>query len=216
MNWLFAELPHSTKQLVKASIYKNAIYRVLREYEKGGPGSWAKRETNWNVVCNTGMVLGALAVAEDYPEEAETILENAAKYMPNCLKLFAPDGVCYEGPAYWGYTNRYLSMYLKAVTDNGGDKGNRVELLNAQSKVSWVACTKAQVKVKGNKSHLMRDGKHFYMKIVAPANAAFKTYPAQNTHKGEKPIEGITMLEAECVFPSVNGNIVVRMSSKPL
>ncbi len=460
-DWLFAELPHSTKQLVKASIYKNAIYRVLREYEKGGPGSWAKRETNWNVVCNTGMVLGALAVAEDYPEEAETILENAAKYMPNCLKLFAPDGVCYEGPAYWGYTNRYLSMYLKAVTDNGGDKGkiaelpgisrtafyqirtltpsghpfffgnasighesfggpayffysklfgqpevaawnrnevakalhgprmfdqlfflslpwfdsaspkdasavpamevyhnkindivvfngnrskkgsvylvakggfpnhahqhmdcgtfiiesdgvlwtedlgaddydlpgfwdgkpggqrwkyfrnnnfshnvinidhslqyagghafvceehpeakqpfaklnlcevykekaksayrkftllndrtmeveDRVELLNAQSKVSWVACTKAQVKVKGNKAHLMRDGKHFYMKIVAPANAAFKTYPAKNTHKGEKPIEGITMLEAECVFPNVNGTIVVRMSSKPL
>ena len=460
-DWLFAELPHSTKQLVKASIYKNAIYRVLREYEKGGPESWAKRETNWNVVCNTGMVLGALAVAEDYPEEAETILENAAKYMPNCLKLFAPDGVCYEGPAYWGYTNRYLSMYLKAVTDNGGDKGkiaelpgisrtalyqirtltpsghpfffgnasighesfggpayffysklfgqpevaawnrnevakalhgprmfdqlfflflpwfdtaspedagavpamevyhnkindivvfngnrskkgsvylvakggfpnhahqhmdcgtfiiesdgvlwtedlgaddydlpgfwdgkpggqrwkyfcnnnfshnvinidhslqyagghafvceehpeakqpfaklnlcevykekaksayrkftllndrtmeveDRVELLNAQSKVSWVACTKAQVKVKGNKAHLMRDGKHFYMKIVAPANAAFKTYPAKNTHKGEKPIEGITMLEAECVYPNVNGTIVVRMSSKPL
>lgn len=64
-DWLFAELPQATKQLVKASIYKNAIHRVLREYEKGGPGSWAKRETNWNVVCNTGMVLGALAVAEE-------------------------------------------------------------------------------------------------------------------------------------------------------
>ena len=90
-DWLFAELPQATKQLVKASIYKNAIHRVLREYEKGGPGSWAKRETNWNVVCNTGMVLGALAVAEDYPQETGIILENAARYMPNCLKLFAPD-----------------------------------------------------------------------------------------------------------------------------
>lgn len=86
-DWLFAELPHATKQLVKASIYKNAIHRVLVEYEKGGPGSWAKRETNWNVVCNTGMVLGALAVAEDYPQETGIILENAAKYMPNCTKL---------------------------------------------------------------------------------------------------------------------------------
>lgn len=127
-DWLFAELPQATKQLVKANIYKNAIHRVLREYEKGGPGSWAKRETNWNVVCNTGMVLGALAVAEDYPQETGIILENAARYMPNCLKLFAPDGVCYEGPAYWGYTNRYLSMYLKAVTDNGGDKGGIAQL----------------------------------------------------------------------------------------
>lgn len=122
-DWLFDALPEATRQKVKESIYRNALSRVLREYEKGGSGSWAKRETNWNVVCNTGMTMGALAVAEDYPEEAEIILKNAARYMPNCLKHFAPDGVCYEGPAYWGYTNSYLSLYLKAVNDNGGDQG---------------------------------------------------------------------------------------------
>lgn len=127
-DWLFDALPETTRKIIKGSIYKNAISNVLREYEKGGPGSWAKRETNWNVVCNTGMTLGALAVAEDYPEEAETILKNAAHYMPNCLKHFAPDGVCYEGPAYWGYTNSYLSLYLKAVSDNGGDQGGIGEL----------------------------------------------------------------------------------------
>lgn len=127
-DWLFDALPETTRKIIKGSIYKNSISNVLREYEKGGPGSWAKRETNWNVVCNTGMTLGALAVAEDYPEEAETILKNAAHYMPNCLKHFAPDGVCYEGPAYWGYTNSYLSLYLKAVNDNGGDQGGIGEL----------------------------------------------------------------------------------------
>ena len=121
-DWLFDALPESTRQKVKESIYKNAISIVLREYEKGGPGSWAKRETNWNVVCNTGMTLGALAVAEDYPKETATILENAARYMPNCLKHFAPDGVCYESVAYWGYTTSYLALYLKAVEQNGGDR----------------------------------------------------------------------------------------------
>ena len=50
------------------------------------------------------------------------------RYIPNCLKLFAPDGVCYEGPAYWGYTNRFLAMYLKAVIDNGGDRGHIARL----------------------------------------------------------------------------------------
>ena len=121
-DWLFDALPESTRQKVKKSIYKNAISIVLREYEKGGPGSWAKRETNWNVVCNTGMTLGALAVAEDYPKETATILENAARYMPNCLKHFAPDGVCYESLTYWGYTTSYLALYLKAVEQNGGDQ----------------------------------------------------------------------------------------------
>lgn len=121
-DWLFDALPESTRQKVKESIYKNAISIVLHEYEKGGPGSWAKRETNWNVVCNTGMTLGALAVAEDYPKETEIILENAARYMPNCLKHFAPDGVCYESLTYWGYTTSYLALYLKAVEQNGGDR----------------------------------------------------------------------------------------------
>lgn len=121
-DWLFDALPESTRQKVKDSIYKNAISIVLREYEKGGPGSWAKRETNWNVVCNTGMTLGVLAVAEDYPKETEIILENAARYMPNCLKHFAPDGVCYESLTYWGYTTSYLALYLKAVEQNGGDR----------------------------------------------------------------------------------------------
>lgn len=127
-DWLFEALPISTRKLVKESIYRNAIVRVLKEYEQGGPGSWAKRETNWNVVCNAGMVLGALAVAEDYPQETEDILKNAARYMPNCLKHFAPDGVCYESPAYWGYTASYLALYLKAVTDNGGDRGGISQL----------------------------------------------------------------------------------------
>ena len=121
-DWLFDALPESTRQKVKESIYKNAISIVLREYEKGGSGSWAKRETNWNVVCNTGMTLGALAIAENYPEEVKTILENAAYYLPNCLKHFAPDGVCYESLTYWGYTTSYLALYLKAVEQNGGDR----------------------------------------------------------------------------------------------
>lgn len=65
-------------------------------------------------------------------------------------------------------------------------------------------------------NYLMRDGKHFYMQIIAPAGAVFKTYPAKNTYKGEKPIEGITMLEAECLFKGTEGKVTVRMSSKKL
>lgn len=127
-DWLYEELPTSLKKEIQACIYRNALTRVLKEYRQGGPGSWAKRETNWNVVCNTGMVLGALAVAEDYPQETAIILDNAAQYMPNCLQHFAPDGVCFEGPAYWGYTSTYLSLYLKAVADNDQGRGDIARL----------------------------------------------------------------------------------------
>ena len=119
-DWLYDVFTPATKELVVSSIKTKAIDIVLKEYETGNSESYVKRETNWNVVCNAGMVLGALAIAEYYPDEAGIIIENAAKYVPNCMKHFAPDGVCYEGPGYWGYTNIYLSLLLKALNDNFG------------------------------------------------------------------------------------------------
>lgn len=456
-DWLYDALSQTTKDIVKRCLYKNAIALVLNEYENGKNGSWAKRETNWNVVCNTGMTMAVLAVAEDYPQEAATILDNAAMYMPNCLKHFAPDGVCYEGPSYWGYTASYLSLYLKAVWDNDSGRGgiaqlsgiertalyykrtltpsgrifnfanahyeplntpafflfsrlyrqpevaewfrdelkqivgdntplhqlfflslpwfdttsvgelssipalevyhntindivvfngnrnkkgtlfliakggepmqahqqedcgtfivesdgvcwtedlgsddynlpgfwdykpdgerwkyfrnnnlshntlsidhktqysageayvceerpdvpqpyarlnmntlykdqatsvfrkftllddqtmeveDEVELVNPQSIVSWIVATRAKVEVNGNKAHLTRNGKHFYMEIVSPVGATFKTYPAKNTYEGEYPIEGITMMEAGCGLEGGKGKVIVKMSSR--
>ncbi|WP_148477442.1 heparinase II/III family protein [Parabacteroides johnsonii] len=123
-DWLYDVLAPLTRQLVVHSIKTKALDLVVEEYNTGNADSWAKRETNWNVVCNTGMVLGALAIEEHYPELAKHIIGEAVRYIPNCLKHFAPDGVCYEGPAYWGYTNMYLSLLLKALNDNfGGDFG---------------------------------------------------------------------------------------------
>ena len=120
-DWLYDVLTPSTRQLVVHSIKTKALDIVVEEYKTGNADSWAKRETNWNVVCNTGMVLGALAIEEQEPELARHIIGEAVKYVPNCLKHFAPDGVCYEGPAYWGYTNMYLSLLLKALNDNFGE-----------------------------------------------------------------------------------------------
>ncbi|MBR1927011.1 MAG: heparinase II/III family protein [Bacteroidales bacterium] len=123
-DWCYDVLSEKTRQTVREAIYNKALTLVLNEYENGDEvGSWAKRETNWNVVCNTGMVLGALAVAEDFPQETGIIVRNAEKYMPNCLRFFDPDGVCYEGPGYYEYTNIYLAMALKALEDNFGNTG---------------------------------------------------------------------------------------------
>lgn len=128
-DWCYEVLSEETKRAVRDAILDKAITNVLREYAEGDEvNSWAKRETNWNVVCNTGMVLGALALAEDYPEEAAIIVRNAERYMPNCLGHYGPDGVCYEGPAYYEYTNIFLAMVLKALDDNFGNTGGVAEL----------------------------------------------------------------------------------------
>ncbi|WP_055097604.1 heparinase II/III family protein [Gabonia massiliensis] len=119
-DWTYDYLPESLKGKIRFMVKRYALDHAVKEYRKGDNTSWAKRETNWNVVCNTGMSLGALAFAEDYVGLADTIITNSVKYMPNCLRFFAPDGICYEGPAYWAYTNVYLSMMMKAMDDNLG------------------------------------------------------------------------------------------------
>ena len=136
-DWLYDMLAPSTKKLVVTSIKTKALDLVVEEYETGNSDSWAKRETNWNVVCNTGMVLGALAVEEHYPELTRHIIGQAVKYIPNCLKHFAPDGVCYEGPAYWGYTNMYLSLLLKALNDNLGQDFGLSEIQGVDKSVLY-------------------------------------------------------------------------------
>lgn len=140
-DWLYDALSEETRCLVRRSLYDKAISLALKEYAVGDLQSWAKRETNWNVVCNAGMVLAALAVAEDYPQEAATVLDEAARYLPNCLNHFAPDGVCYEGPNYWIFTNTYLSVYLQAVADNDAGRGRIAQLPGIRETASYFVRT---------------------------------------------------------------------------
>ncbi|MDR1223312.1 MAG: heparinase II/III-family protein [Tannerella sp.] len=117
-DWLYGVLKPEIRQLAVQSIRTKALDEAFKAYDR--EHSWANGNNNWNVVCNAGMVIGALAIAEHFPREAERVIEYASRYIPNCLKHFSPDGVCYEGPAYWGYTNEFLSLVSKTLSDNFG------------------------------------------------------------------------------------------------
>lgn len=119
-DWLYNVLSEGTRSLIRKSIKEKALNYAMLEYASVDPDSWAKRETNWNVVCNTGMIMGALVIAEDDSKLAEKIIFTATSLLPNSLKNYAPDGVWFEGPGYWDYTSTNLAMLLKSLTDNLG------------------------------------------------------------------------------------------------
>ena len=52
--------------------------------------------------------MGALAVADEYPELAERILRYGIQSAPAAVVQFAPDGAWDEGVGYWHYSIRYL------------------------------------------------------------------------------------------------------------
>ncbi len=78
---------------------------------------WVDGNTNWNIVCNGGVGVAALAMADvpRYEDLAVFVIESGLNSLENVLWRFAPDGAWYEGPGYWHYTVNYFSTYVASL-----------------------------------------------------------------------------------------------------
>ncbi len=97
-DWLFHWLSEDSRARIKTAIVEKGLKPGLIAYEEGH--WWTKSEFNWNNVCNAGMVVGALAIAETDPNYAETIVPRAVASLPPALDAYNPDGAWMEGPGY--------------------------------------------------------------------------------------------------------------------
>lgn len=140
-DWLYGFLSQESKESIIKSLKEKALDFAVREYDTGNQDSWARRNTNWNIVCNTGMIMGALAVAETDPKLTEKIISQGVTFIPNCLQYFAPDGVCYEGPGYWYYTSINLAMLLKSLNDNLGHDYGLSDISGINKTASYYVAT---------------------------------------------------------------------------
>ncbi len=120
-DWLYSYLDVTTREKIRAGLVKNGLEPALSAYKKSW---WSKSEHNWNQVCNGGMIVGALAIAESEPRYAEQIIISAIESLPRALKSYGPDGAWMEGPGYWSYATRYTAYGLTALqTALGKDFG---------------------------------------------------------------------------------------------
>ncbi|MDR3708844.1 MAG: heparinase II/III family protein [Capsulimonadaceae bacterium] len=124
-DWLYNALSPEERASIRQSIVEKGLKPGLDSYNGKGPSPWwPKVSHNWNLVCNGGMLLGALAVAEDEPDLAKAILTNVRASMPIALATYAPDGGWPEGPGYWEYATQYAVLGLAALqTALGTDWG---------------------------------------------------------------------------------------------
>jgi dienelactone hydrolase len=112
-DWLYGYLDEPTRRLIRAALIEKGLKAGLEVYDKDG--WWVQSEFNWNQVCNGGMIIGALAIAETDPNYADRIIPAAVKSLPLALKSYAPDGAWGEGPAYWSYATHYTAYGLTAL-----------------------------------------------------------------------------------------------------
>lgn len=111
-DWLYDDLVTTERLALRVAIRDMGLKPGLAAYSSGG--SWVSGDNNWNQVCNGGMGVGALAIAESEPATASAVLDKAlASYR---LIYMVPDGGWVEGPGYWGYATQYMT-YLWSATE---------------------------------------------------------------------------------------------------
>jgi heparinase II/III-like protein len=112
-DWLYHFLSAEDRTVIRKAIVTKGLEAGLKVYGDGG--WWTKTPFNWNQVCNGGMTLGALAIADEEPEIAREVLQDARASIPLAMASFAPDGGWAEGPGYWDYATAYNVYYLAAL-----------------------------------------------------------------------------------------------------
>ena len=120
-DWAYdAMSPASRKKLEQAILTKAFVDdqgRLTR-------GWWTKAENNWGQVCQGGLLAGAIALQDVYPDVSDRIVCRAVARLPRAMSAYAGDGFP-EGPAvYWQYATSYTAVALAALeTAYGTDFG---------------------------------------------------------------------------------------------
>jgi hypothetical protein len=121
-DWLHDSLPDSDRCWIRETLVDKGLRPGLELQQK--PAWWVSVRHNWNTVCNGGLAIGALALAEDEPQLAMQIINTSLARMRVAQDCFAPDGAWEAGPHYWEYTVWYSALTSDALkTAMGTDMG---------------------------------------------------------------------------------------------
>ena len=112
-DWLFSFLDDRTRATVRRAIVEKGLNPAVRCYQDRD--RWVMSPYNWSQVCNGGIGIGALAIADEQPDLAEYILARALVSIIRPMETYAPDGGWDEGPGYWHYATRYNVYFLAAL-----------------------------------------------------------------------------------------------------
>ena len=111
-DWLYPFLSEADRAFIRNGLKTKGLDEYKKIYETAW---WAKGDNNWNQVCNGGLIVASLAIAETDPKYADEYIPKAIANLPYSNKFYAPDGAWYEGPGYWAYATEYLSYGMSAL-----------------------------------------------------------------------------------------------------
>jgi len=113
LDWLADALSKEERARLVAAIVEQGIEPGLDAHAQRA--GWTQGGSNWNLVCNGGLILAALAVARDVPARANELIDRCLASAQHAMASYAPDGAWDEGPSYWAYATQYASFLLGGI-----------------------------------------------------------------------------------------------------
>jgi len=99
-DWFYDAMDGDTRKAVREGLITRGLIPGIAAYA-GAPYGWFRYiRHNWNQVCNSGLIIGALAVADTDPGYARLIVPSAISSLGLAMNEYAPDGAYPEGPGY--------------------------------------------------------------------------------------------------------------------
>ena len=93
-DWFYDAWTPARRDVIRTAIVEKGLKRALNVYH-GNPrpsSAWNRVHHNWNQVCNGGIGIGALAIADEEPALAGELLSDGLKSIQLAMTGFAPDG----------------------------------------------------------------------------------------------------------------------------
>jgi hypothetical protein len=87
-DWLYDWLSPDQRKRLRTAIVTLGLQPGLKVYRSRG--GWPTVTHNWNQVCNGGLGMGALAIADEEPGAAAEVLHAAVTSMPRAVASYGP------------------------------------------------------------------------------------------------------------------------------
>jgi hypothetical protein len=110
-DWLFNGLTEVERGQIADAILKKGIAPGCAQFAATPPAHWTFERMNWNLVCNSALMIAALSVAEADRKTAQSVFSLCRSSIDQGFSLYKPDGGWIEGPGYWHYATQY-AVYL--------------------------------------------------------------------------------------------------------
>lgn len=126
-DWLYHYMTQEQRDKIRTALCRLGLDQVMEDHNdvagRARSFKWAQSAVadNWNLVCNSGTLIAAFAIADEEPELAGNVIGAGMELIKKAVLLYGPDGAWYEGPGYWEYATSYYTDFLAALDSLYGD-----------------------------------------------------------------------------------------------